>query len=69
MATHQTAPAGAPRWATLDEAADYARCSRYTIKRRIADGVLALHRNGPRRILVDLNELDAMIRHAARRAS
>lgn len=50
------------RLASLDEAAEYARTSRYTIRRRVADGTLTGYRFGPRRILVDLDELDAKLR-------
>lgn len=60
--TPKTQPVRARRLATQDEAADYARCSRYTIRRRIAAGLLTGYRDGPRRILVDLNELDAGLR-------
>lgn len=46
----------------MDDAAVYARCSKYTIRRRIADGTLTGYRFGPRRILVDLDELDRKMR-------
>jgi hypothetical protein len=50
------------RLATLDEGATYSRQSRYTLRRRIADGTLTGYRFGPRRILVDLDEIDEKMR-------
>jgi excisionase family DNA binding protein len=52
--------ARAPRWATLAEAAIYSRVPRSTLRRWIAQGRLPANRLGPRRIQVDLNDLDAM---------
>lgn len=49
-----------PRWATLAEAAVYSRVPRSTLRRWIAQGLLPANRLGPRRIEVDLNDLDAM---------
>lgn len=49
------------RLASLDEAAEFARCSRYTIRRRIADGTLTGYRTGPRLIRVDLREVEARL--------
>jgi excisionase family DNA binding protein len=49
-----------PRWATVDEAAVYARCSPRTIRRWIHGGRLDAERMGPRRLMVDLNLIDAM---------
>lgn len=46
------------RLATLSGAAEYANCHPRTIRRRIADGLLTGYRQGPRLILVDLNEVD-----------
>jgi excisionase family DNA binding protein len=48
------------RWARLNEAAAYVCVSRRTIEREIAAGRLARHKVG-RRVLVDLNELDALL--------
>jgi|GEM_PF-5750218 len=53
-------PAPPRRWATINEAADYARCSRHTLYRRIKDSQINEYRNG-RTILLDLNEIDAML--------
>lgn len=50
------------RLVTLDEAGEHAGCSRYTIRRRVADGTLTGYRFGPRLIRVDLDELDALLR-------
>jgi excisionase family DNA binding protein len=50
----------APRWATLAEAAIYSKVPRSTLRRWIAQGLLPAKRLGPRRIQVDLNDLDAM---------
>lgn len=52
-----------PRWATEAEAADHARVSVFTIRRRRADGTLTAHKIG-RRTLYDLNEIDRMITNA-----
>lgn len=35
-----------PEWLTIDEAAEYLKCSRSTIYRRIKDGELRLHKSG-----------------------
>ncbi|MRX45324.1 excisionase family DNA-binding protein [Agromyces sp. Q22] len=48
------------RWGSMQEAAELARVSTRTIRRRIADGVLPARRFGPRLIRVDLNQLDEM---------
>lgn len=55
-------PERSGRLASQAEAAEHARCSTYTIRRRIADGTLTGYRFGPRRILIDLDELDAKLR-------
>jgi len=49
------------RLASLSQGAQYADCSKRTIRRRIADGSLTGYRMGPRLIRVDLNELDALL--------
>lgn len=58
--THVLAPS-TPRYATLLEAAEYCRSSRRSLERRIAEGKLTRLRNGFR-VLVDLNEVDALLR-------
>lgn len=50
------------RLATIADAAEYAACSRKTIRRRIADGTLPAYRFGNRALRVDLNELDRALR-------
>lgn len=50
-----------PRYATLPEAIAYCRSSRRSLERRIAEGKLTRFQNGFR-VLVDLNEIDAMLR-------
>ena len=50
-----------PRYATLHEAAEYCRSSRRSLERRMAEGKLTRFRNGFR-VLVDLNEIDALLR-------
>jgi len=50
-----------PRYATLPEAIEYCRSSRRSLERRIAEGKLTRFQNGFR-VLVDLNEIDAMLR-------
>ncbi|MGO1385432.1 MAG: DNA-binding protein [Arachnia sp.] len=52
-----------PRYATLPEAIVYCRSSRRSLERRIAEGKLTRFQNGFR-VLVDLNEIDAMLRGA-----
>ncbi len=54
----------ARRLAKLAEAAQYAACSKYTIRRRIADGTIAGYRLG-RIIRVDLDEIDAALQAMA----
>jgi len=49
-----------PRWATVAEAAIYAGMSERTIRRWISQERLTGHRIGPRRIQVDLNDVDAL---------
>lgn len=61
MTRTQTAPMPRPRYATLPEAMDYCRSSRRSLERRIAEGKLTRFQNGFR-VLVDLNEVDAMLR-------
>ena len=46
------------RLATPAEAAAYSRYSKDSIRRRISDGTITGYRCGPRRILVDLDEID-----------
>lgn len=50
-----------PRYATLPEAVEYCRSSRRSLERRIAEGKLTRFRNGFR-VLVDLNEIDSLLR-------
>ncbi|MGO1487839.1 MAG: excisionase family DNA-binding protein [Arachnia sp.] len=52
------------RWATLQQAAEYVCCHPKTISRRFHDGTLHRYRMG-RRILVDLDELDAVMESTA----
>ena len=59
MASSQPEP---PRWATVAEAAVYARCSQRTIRRWVSQRRLPANRVGPRRIEIDLNELDKLRR-------
>ena len=61
-----------PRWATLNEAAAYARCHRSTMRGYISEGLLPAKYMGPRRnIRVDLNDVDRMMQPipSGRRAS
>lgn len=48
------------RWASLREAADYVDVHPRTLTRRFNDGTLIRYRMG-RRVLVDLDELDAVL--------
>lgn len=50
----------APRWATMHEAADYAGVSYSTMRRWVRAGRPPGSRLGPRKIQVDLNDLDRM---------
>lgn len=61
MTANSASTAQRPRYATLREAAEYCRSTRRTLERRIAEGKLTRFRNGFR-VLVDLNEIDAMLR-------
>jgi excisionase family DNA binding protein len=49
-----------PRWASVAEAAIHAGMSERTIRRWISQRRLTGHRLGPRRIQVDLNDVDAL---------
>ncbi len=49
-----------PRWATVAEAAAYTRMSPRTIRRWISQERLPAERVGPRRLRVDLNEVDKL---------
>jgi excisionase family DNA binding protein len=53
-------PREAPRWATLNEACTYTGFTKTTLKRWIKNGDITAVRFGPKRIQVDLNELDAL---------
>lgn len=50
----------APRWVLVKEAAAYARVSEATIRRWIKSRRLPASRVGPRKIEVDLNEVDKL---------
>ena len=54
------------RWATLQEVAEYVCCQPKTNSRRFSDGTLNRYRMG-RRILVDLDEVDAVMDLSASR--
>lgn len=60
MSTNTRFTTQRPRYATLAEAAEYCRSTRRSLERRIAEGKLTRFRNGFR-VLVDLNEIDAML--------
>jgi excisionase family DNA binding protein len=49
-----------PRWATVKEAANHIGLSVRTIRRYISTGRLDANRLGPRRLEVDLNEVDKL---------
>jgi excisionase family DNA binding protein len=49
-----------PRWVGVAEAAKYAGCSERTIRRWVHKRLLPATRVGPRRIEIDLNDLDKM---------
>jgi len=51
-----------PRLAPLTEAAPYSRLSVKTLRRYGATGKITLYRNGAKLILVDLDELDQLVR-------
>jgi excisionase family DNA binding protein len=55
-------PAPEPRWATMNEAAEYSRIPWRTLRRWIKEGRLPAYRIGPRLIPVDLNDLDRLRR-------
>lgn len=61
-----------PRWATLNEAAAYARVHRSTMRGYISEGLLPASYMGKRRVIrVDLNDVDRMMQPvpAARRSA
>jgi excisionase family DNA binding protein len=49
------------RLASIEAGANYADCSKKTIRRRIADGSLNAYRFGPRLLRIDLDELDGLM--------
>ncbi|HEY5454135.1 MAG TPA: excisionase family DNA-binding protein [Acidothermaceae bacterium] len=52
----------APRYVTLERAADYIDATPRTIRRAIAEGRLTGYRFGKRMLRVDLNEVEAALR-------
>lgn len=58
----------APRYASLAEAASYARIHPKTLRRRIDAGELTGYRLGSRILRVDLDEVDAMLQPNAKTA-
>lgn len=56
----------APRWATVQEAADYLRVTKRNIRQMRADGRIRAYRSGTRLVRFDLNELDAAMGHGQR---
>ena len=59
----RTAPRPRAReWESVASAADYARVSAKTIRRRIADGSLPAHRLGPQLLRIDRADLDRLFR-------
>ncbi|MHA6507962.1 helix-turn-helix domain-containing protein [Tessaracoccus sp. Y1736] len=59
-ASAPTPRAGARRWASLNEAAEYIRVHPKTLTRRFSDGSLIRYRVG-RGVMVDLDELDELV--------
>ena len=49
-----------PRWATIAEAAEYSHVPEATLRRWIAEERLPADRVGPRKLQVDLNEVDKL---------
>lgn len=52
----------APRWATVKDAVTYSGIPEGTLRRWIAEGTLPSTKVGPKRIEVDLNDLDRLRR-------
>lgn len=61
MASIRTSTKARPRYATLPEAVEYCRSSRRSLERRMSEGKLTRYKNGFR-VLVDLNEIDSLLR-------
>lgn len=61
------------RYATLEEAADYLRCTKITIRRMTEDGRLTAYREAGRAnsriVRVDLNEIDDLLDRGSYRAT
>ena len=55
-------PPGPPRWASLVEAANYAKIPVRTLRDWVSKGWLPAYRIGPRQIQIDLNDVDALRR-------
>ncbi len=54
-----------PRWASIADAAVHSGLAANTIRRMLARKELTKYRPTPRRVLVDLHELDRLIQAAA----
>ena len=62
MPASRTVPRKEPRWATVEETANYSRLATRTIYKRVADGILPAYvPRGSRVLRIDLNDVDAMI--------
>ena len=61
MTSTRTSARPHPRYATLPEAVEYCKSSRRSLERRMAEGKLTRFKNGFR-VLVDLNEIDSLLR-------
>ena len=49
------------RWASVNEAGEYAGCSHKTIRNFIARGLVPAYRFGTKAIRVDLNDIDILL--------
>jgi excisionase family DNA binding protein len=54
-----------PRWATVQEAAEHTSLAPNTIRRMLARKELRKFKPTPRRVLIDLHELDQLIQSKA----
>lgn len=50
-----------PRWATIQQAAEYLQVNPRTVRDMVTTGRLTGFRNGPRIVRVDLNEIDSVM--------
>lgn len=65
LAELETEGGGGPRWASFDEAARYTGISVRTLRDWVAKGHLPAYRIGPKRVQIDLRDVDRLRRQVS----